>query len=70
MRLRVNPLRCGNIDTSFDPQGERMKSMGNRRFLAAYSGILTLTFTITILAGFGVERRKSSFEEIDVQESI
>jgi hypothetical protein len=67
MRPQTNQLRCGNIDAFFDTQGEQMKCVGNQRFLAAYSGILTLTFAITILAGFGIERRKRTFEEIDVQ---
>ncbi len=44
-----------------------MKILSNQRFLAIYSGILTVTFTITVLAGFAAERKKSNFEEIDVQ---
>jgi hypothetical protein len=44
-----------------------MKFLGSQRFLAIYSGVLTLTFTITIFSGFAAERKKSSFEEIDVQ---
>jgi hypothetical protein len=44
-----------------------MKFLSNQRFLAIYSGILTVTFTITVLAGFAAERKKINFEEIDVQ---
>jgi hypothetical protein len=44
-----------------------MKFLSSQRFLAIYSGVLTLTFTLTILAGFANERKKNSFEEIDVR---
>jgi hypothetical protein len=44
-----------------------MNFLSNQRFLAIYSGILTVTFTITVLAGFATERKKSNFEEIDAQ---
>src|ERR1700689_436006 len=44
-----------------------MKFISSPRFLAIYSGILTVTFTITIFSGFAAERKKTSFEEIDVQ---
>jgi hypothetical protein len=44
-----------------------MKFFSSQRFLAIYSGILTLTFVITVLAGFAADKKKSSFEEIDVQ---
>lgn len=44
-----------------------MKFLSSQRFLAIYSGTLTITFAITILGGFAVDKKKSSFEEIDVQ---
>jgi len=44
-----------------------MKFLSNQKFLAIYSGILTLTFATAILGGWANERKKASFEEIDVQ---
>ena len=44
-----------------------MRILSSRRFLAIYSGILTITFAATILAGFAQEQRKTSFEQLDVQ---
>ena len=44
-----------------------MKFLSSQRFLAIYSGILTVTFAITVLGGFAADRKKSSFEEIDAQ---
>ncbi len=44
-----------------------MKFLSNQNFLAIYSGVLTLTFAIAILGGWAGERKKTSFEEIDVQ---
>lgn len=38
----------------------------SQRFLAIYSGILTVVFAITVLTG-ATKARKDSFEEIDVQ---
>jgi hypothetical protein len=38
----------------------------NQKFLAIYSGVLTLVFVITVLAGFTAESRKASFDEITV----
>jgi hypothetical protein len=40
---------------------------GSQRFLAIYSGVLTLAFATTILAGFATEKEKSTFKEITVQ---
>jgi len=44
-----------------------MKFLSNQNFLVIYSGVLTLTFAIAILGGWAGERKKTSFEEIDVQ---
>lgn len=41
--------------------------LGSQRFLAIYSGVLTLAFATTILAGFAAEKEKTSFAEITVQ---
>lgn len=40
---------------------------GGQRFLAIYSGILTLVFAVTILGGFAAQPKKTSFEELNVQ---
>jgi hypothetical protein len=39
----------------------------SQRFLAIYSGVLTLVFAITILAGFAEQQSKPDFKEITVQ---
>jgi len=41
--------------------------LGNPRFLAIYSGVLTLVFAATILAGFAESHQKQKFGEIDVE---
>lgn len=43
-----------------------MKVFGNQRFLAIYSGILTIAFGLTIFLG-ATEAKKTSFEEITVR---
>jgi hypothetical protein len=43
------------------------KFLGSRRFLAIYSGLLTLVFSITILGGFAAEKDKTDLKEINVQ---
>lgn len=40
---------------------------GSQRFLAIYSGVLTVVFAITILGGFATEKDKTDFKEISVQ---
>src|SRR5512147_592511 len=42
------------------------KILGSPKFLAIYSGVLTLVFAGTILAGFTAESHKASFDEITV----
>jgi hypothetical protein len=42
------------------------KFFSNPRFLAIYSGILTVAFAIVVLAGFAESRHKQAFDEIDV----
>ena len=43
-----------------------MKLFGSPRFLAIYSGALTITFAATLLAGFA-EQHRTKFREIDVE---
>ena len=43
-----------------------MKLFSNQRFLAIYSGILTLVFAITVLGGFA-ESRNPTFNQITVR---
>ncbi len=43
------------------------KLFSGNRFLAIYSGILTIVFAVTLLAGFAPKANKVSFEEMDVQ---
>jgi hypothetical protein len=43
-----------------------MNILSDRRFLAIYSGVLTLVFAITILCGFLPARRVTNFDEITV----
>ena len=52
---------------------KQMKILSNQRFLAVYSGMLTIVFCVTVLCGFtgGAAKRQSavarqSFDEIDV----
>jgi len=44
-----------------------MRFFSNPRFLAIYSGVLTVAFAATILTGFAENERKASFDQIDVQ---
>jgi len=44
-----------------------MKFLSNQRFLAIYSGVLTLAFAVTVLGGFAAEHKTTSFDEINVQ---
>ncbi len=46
---------------------DNMKTWTGSRFLAVYSGVLTLVFAVTVLGGFAPESKKASFEEITVQ---
>lgn len=43
------------------------KLFSNPRFLAIYSGVLTVAFTVVILGGFAEFRQKQKFGEIDVE---
>jgi hypothetical protein len=43
-----------------------MHFLSNPRFLAAYSGVVTLLFAATILTGFARTPKKASFDEITV----
>ncbi len=40
--------------------------LGSQRFLAVYSGILTLAFAITVLGGFAAQTAKTNFDELTV----
>jgi hypothetical protein len=42
------------------------KLLSNPRFLAVYSGVLTIAFAVVVLAGFAESRQKQSFDEITV----
>lgn len=44
-----------------------MNVLASQRFLAVYSGVLTLAFAITILSGFAAEKNNADFKEINVQ---
>lgn len=44
-----------------------MRFLSSPRFLAIYSGVLTIVFAATILTGFAQSERKASFEQLDVQ---
>jgi hypothetical protein len=44
-----------------------MRVLSSPRFLAVYSGVLTVVFAATILTGFAQTERKASFEQLDVQ---
>lgn len=44
-----------------------MRFLSSPRFLAIYSGVLTLVFAATIVTGFAENERKASFDEINVQ---
>jgi hypothetical protein len=46
------------------------KLFGNQRFLAIYSGILTIVFAVTVLSGLTAQKpapAKANFDEINVQ---
>src|SRR5580704_2495534 len=42
------------------------KLFSSPRFLAIYSGVLTVAFAVVVLAAFAESRRKQTFDEIDV----
>jgi hypothetical protein len=42
------------------------KLFAHPRFLAIYSGVLTVAFAVVVLAGFAESRQKQKFDEIDV----
>jgi hypothetical protein len=44
-----------------------MNFLSSQRFLAIYSGLLTVAFSITILSGFATEKSNADFKEINVQ---
>lgn len=44
-----------------------MKFFGTQRFLAVYSGLVTLAFAVTVLCGFVMQSKRTTFEQIDVQ---
>jgi hypothetical protein len=41
--------------------------LASQRFLAIYSGVLTLAFVVAVLSGFATEKSNSDFKEINVQ---
>src|SRR6201996_7708431 len=42
------------------------KVFSSQRFLAVYSGILTIAFVVVVLAGFAESRQTQAFDEITV----
>src|SRR5258708_25629226 len=44
-----------------------MRLFSHPRFLAIYSGVLTVVFGATVLSGFAPRAKKTVFDEIDVQ---
>ena len=44
-----------------------MKLLSNRRFLAIYSGVLTLVFAVTVLSGFAMWTKIANFDQINVR---
>jgi len=44
-----------------------MNYFSHPRFLAIYSGILTIAFGVTVFAGFAAVNRRTKFDEIDVK---
>src|SRR5215467_13940003 len=45
----------------------RMKNGFGNRFLAIYTGVLTVVFAMTVFSGFAPKSKKTTFEEITVQ---
>jgi hypothetical protein len=43
-----------------------MNFISSPRFLAAYSAVVTTLLAVTLLAGFGPDKQRTSFDEIDV----
>jgi hypothetical protein len=43
------------------------KLLSHPRFLAIYSGVLTIAFAVVVLTGFAESRQKQTFDEIDVR---
>jgi hypothetical protein len=43
-----------------------MNFLSSQRFLAVYSGVLTIVFCVTILCGFTGATAKQNFDVIDV----
>jgi hypothetical protein len=44
-----------------------VRFLSSRRFLAVYSGLLTLVFAVTVLAGFTRWSENASFDQITVR---
>ena len=44
-----------------------MKSLENQRFLTIYSGVLTFVFAVTVLSGFSLPTKPTTFDEINVR---
>jgi len=44
-----------------------MDWISNKKFLAVYSGVLTLAFAATLLSGFATEKRRMQIDELDVR---
>jgi hypothetical protein len=44
-----------------------MKFLSSQRFLAIYSGVLTVTFAVTVLTAFKMPSRSATFDQLTVQ---
>lgn len=42
------------------------KILASRKFLAVYSGVLTIAFAATVFCAFSIQQKKANFDEIDV----
>ena len=49
-----------------EKRGLMIRFLSSRRFLAAYSGVLTLLFVFAVITGFARTDPRQSFDEIDV----
>jgi len=49
------------------PQLLSMNLLSNQRFLAIYSGILTVVFAVTVLSGFALWNKTANFDQINAR---
>ncbi len=68
----LSVLLCEKAErTSQTPSCAKISCMtrlfSSQRFLAIYSGVLTITFAVVVLAAFAESHQKQKFDEIDVR---